>query len=78
MQISKKKKKKKKNHEPCRPSDLALRTAVLIISNEEMEDIMKIVKSPEESGLLIQEISETMKNETKKKKTDFSQCYFEH
>ena len=30
-------------------------TTVLIISNEEMEDIMKIVKSLEESGLLIKE-----------------------
>ena len=70
------KKKKKKNHESCRPSDLALRTAVLIISNEEMEDIMKIVKSPEESGLLIQEISETMKNETKKEKDGFLSMLF--
>ena len=29
------------------------RTTALIISNEEMEDIMKIVKSLEEPGLLI-------------------------
>ena len=28
-------------------------TTILIISNEEMNDIMKIVKSLEESGLLI-------------------------
>ena len=28
-------------------------TTALIISNEEMEDIMKMVKSLEESGLLI-------------------------
>ena len=40
----------------------------LIISNEEMEDIIKIVKSPEESGLLIKGISETIKNETKQQK----------
>ena len=33
------------------PSDLALRTTALIISNEEIEDIMKIVKSLEESEL---------------------------
>ena len=32
---------------------------VLIISNEEMEDMIKLVKSFEESGLLIKEISET-------------------
>ena len=34
----------------------------LIISNEEMEDIMKIVKSLEESGSLIKGISEKIKN----------------
>ena len=30
-----------------------------------MEDIMKILKSLEESGLLMKEISETIKNEQK-------------
>ena len=37
-------------------------TTVLIISNEEMENIMKIVKSLEESGLLIKGIRETITN----------------
>ena len=37
----------------------------LIISNEEMNDIMKIVKSLEESGLLIKDVSKTIKNEAK-------------
>ena len=37
----------------------------LIISNEEMEDIIKTVKSIQDSGLLIKWISETKKNETK-------------
>ena len=37
-------------------------TTTLIILNEEMNDIMKIVKSPEESGLLIKSVSETIKN----------------
>ena len=37
----------------------------LIISNGEMNNIMKIVKSLEESGLLIKEVSETTKNEAK-------------
>ena len=37
-------------------------TTTLIISNEEMNDIMKIVKSPEESGLFIKSVSETIKN----------------
>ena len=43
----------------------------LIISNEEMNDIMKIVKSIEESGLFIKGISETMKNEAKEQKGGF-------
>ena len=33
----------------------------LIISNEEMNHIMKIIKSLEESGLLIKGVSETIK-----------------
>ena len=37
----------------------------LTISNEEMNDVMKIVKFLEESGLLIKDISETIKNEAK-------------
>ena len=42
------------------PSHLANRTT-LIISNEEMNDIMKIVKSLEESGLLMKGVSQTIK-----------------
>ena len=38
----------------------------LIISDEEMNGIMKIVKSLEESGLLIKRVSETIKNEREK------------
>ena len=52
------------------PSHLANRTT-LIISNEEMNDIMKIVKSLEESGLLIKGVSETIKNEAKEQKEGF-------
>ena len=52
------------------PSHLANRT-ILIISNEEMNDIMKIVKSLEESGLLIKGVSETIKNEAKEQKGGF-------
>ena len=37
----------------------------LIISNDEMNDVMKIVKSLEESGLLIKDVSKTIKNEAK-------------
>ena len=39
-------------------------TTPLIVSYEEMKDIMKIVKSLEESVLLIKGISETTKNKT--------------
>ena len=39
-----------------------------IILNEEMNDIIKIVKSLEESGLLIKEVSKTIKNEIKEQK----------
>ena len=46
-------------------------TAALIISNEEMVDIMKMVNSLEETGLLIKGISETIKNKTKKYKGGF-------
>ena len=46
-------------------------TTALIISNEDMKDIMKIVKSLEESGLFIKGISETIKNETKEQRGGF-------
>ena len=42
------------------------RTTELMISNEEMEDVMKIIKSLAESGLLVKVISKTIKNETKR------------
>ena len=43
----------------------------LMISNEEMEDIMIIVKSLEDSSLLIKGVCETIKNEAKKQKGGF-------
>ena len=43
----------------------------LIISNEEMSDIMKIVKSLEKSGLLRKDVSKTIKNEAKEQKFGF-------
>ena len=49
--------------------------ATLIISNEEMNGIMKIVKSLEESRLLIKGVSETTKNKAKNEKEDFLECY---
>ena len=44
---------------------LESRSTTRIISNEEMEDIMKIVKSLEDSDLLIKGISKTIQNEAK-------------
>ena len=46
-------------------------TTALLISNEEMNDVMRIVKSLEESGLLIKGVSKTIKNETKEQKIGF-------
>ena len=40
----------------------------LIILDEEINDIMKIIKTLEESGLLIKGVSETIKNEAKEQK----------
>ena len=43
----------------------------LIICNGEMNDIMKTTKSLEESGLLIKQVSEIVKHETKEQKGGF-------
>ena len=52
------------------PWDLAEQTT-LIISNIEMEDFMKIVKSLEEYGLLIKGVSKTIRNEAKEQNGQF-------
>ena len=49
----------------------------LIILNEEMNDIMKIIKSLEESDLLIKGVSETIKNEAKNQKGGFLRMLFD-
>ena len=43
----------------------------LLLSNKEMRNIMKVVKSLEESGSLIEGVSETIKNERKEQKGGF-------
>ena len=43
-----------------------------------MDDIMKIVKSPEESGLLMKGVSEGVKNEAKNKNLNFVANYEAH
>ena len=50
---------------------LGSRTATLIISNDEMEGIIKIVKSLEDYGLLLKGVSETIQNEAKEPKKGF-------
>ena len=45
--------------------------ATTIISNEEMNDIMKIIKSFEESALLIKGVSEITQNKAKKQMAGF-------
>ena len=45
-----------------------LRRTTLIVSNEETNDIMKIVKSLEDSDLLIKDASETAENEANEQK----------
>ena len=47
----------------------------LIISNDEMDDILKIVKSLEDSGVLLKGVSETIQREAKNKEKDFLVCY---
>ena len=44
-------------------------TTTLIISNEEMNDIMKIVQALEDSNILLEIVTKTIKNETKISKT---------
>ena len=43
----------------------------LIISNKDMEDLIKIVKSLEDSGLLLKRVAESVQNELKEQKGGF-------
>ena len=47
----------------------------LTISKEQIYDIMKIIKSLEESCLVIKDLGETIKMKQKNKQKDFSECY---
>ena len=53
-------------------------TTTLIISNNEMEGIIKIDQALEDSGLLLKGVTETVQNEVKEKKGDFLVCYWTH
>ena len=48
-----------------------LSTTTLIFFNKDLNDIIKIIKSLKESGLLINGVSETFKNEAKEKRSVF-------
>ena len=50
---------------------LGSETATLIISNDEMKDIIKIVKSLEDSSLLPEGVSKTFQNEIKEQRRGF-------
>ena len=59
-------------------------TTTLEFSNNDLNDIMKIAKYLEESGLLIKSVSQTVENKAKKNKNvnfylrtlrTFSRCY---
>ena len=43
----------------------------LIISNKDIEDLIKIVKSLEDSGLLLKGVTESVQNELKEQKGGF-------
>ena len=44
---------------------------ILIISNDEMDDILKIVKSLEDSGVLLKGVSQTIQHEAKEQREGF-------
>ena len=50
---------------------LGSENTTLIILNNEIEDIIKIVKSLEDSGLLLKGVTETVQNEVKEQKGGF-------
>ena len=48
----------------------------LIIEQEDMDDIMKIIKALENSGILLKGVSKASKNETKERKGGFLSILF--
>ena len=50
--------------------------AVLVFSNKNINDVIKVVKSLEESGLLVKGVREGIKTEAKKQKVRFLVCYY--
>ena len=54
---------------------LGLGFTTLIISNEQMEDILKIIKYIKEFGFLIKGVGETIENEAKEQKGKIQVSY---
>ena len=50
---------------------LGSETTTSLISNEEMNDIMKIVQALKDSNISLKEVTKTIKNETKEQKGRF-------
>ena len=53
------------------PLSSALQTTTLIISNEEMNAIMKIIQALEDSNILLTVVTKTVQNEVKEQKRGF-------
>ena len=51
-------------------------TTTLIILNEEMDDLLKIVKSLEDSNVLLKGVSETIQHEAKEQRGGFLSMLF--
>ena len=49
----------------------------LIIEQEDMNDIMKIIEALENSGILLKGVSKTMEMKLKNREEDFSVCFWE-
>ena len=49
----------------------SVKQATLIISNDELYDILKPVQALEDSNILLKEVTKTIKNKTKKQKRGF-------
>ena len=58
-----------------RPSSSVSHMTTLITSNDEIHGIIKIVKSLEDSGLLIKGVTNAVQNEVKEQKGGFLECY---
>ena len=52
-------------------SSFASHNPTLIISNKDMDNLIKIVKSLEDSGLLLKGVTESVQNEVKEQKGGF-------